>query len=46
MSECPIYQREHAVSEVVLLEKLRAVDLALEEGVKVENGSPSVSGED
>jgi len=42
VAECPIYQYEHPVGKVVLLEELRAVDLAFEEGVKVENGGTAV----
>ena len=46
MTERPIHQREHAVGEVVLLEELRTIDLALEEGIEVENRGATVSGKD
>jgi hypothetical protein len=45
VTERPIHQRQHAIGEVVLLEEFRAIDLAFEESVEVENRGAAVSGE-
>ncbi len=43
MPECAIHQREHTVGEVVLLEKLGAVDFTFEEGIQAKNRGSAVS---
>ena len=46
MAKCSIYQREHPVGKIVLLEEFGTVDLTLQKGFKAENGGPPVGSKD
>ena len=46
MPKGPVNQSHHAVGEIVLVEELAAVDLALEEAVQVQHGRAAIGNED